>query len=84
MSGGQNGKGTVLDVEEIAELFIDDGDDDVNHMWCCDPDVAWCGADISGDPASGYDFSVDPEDCAMCLLADEQGQYVCKVCNPRG
>ena len=67
-----------------TDAVTDEGEDDIIHMWCCDPDVAWCGADISGDPASGYDFSVDPEDCAMCLFADETDSYVCKVCNPRG
>jgi hypothetical protein len=41
-------------------------DDDLSHYYCCDPDVALCGADLSTVPV---DESVDT-DCVVCVDLD--------------
>jgi hypothetical protein len=37
------------------------GPTSLNHIFCCDPDTALCGADVSDDEL------VDEADCAVCL-----------------
>lgn len=40
-------------------------DDDFEHYYCCNPNVAFCGADVTDDVDVGDDF--DPEcPCPMC------------------
>jgi hypothetical protein len=39
---------------------------DVDHLYCCDPDVALCGIDLS-TVAEGHEF---PDLCTLCMLAD--------------
>jgi hypothetical protein len=34
---------------------------DINHWYCCDPDRALCGADVSDEP----EIDQDP-DCVVC------------------
>lgn len=42
-----------------------DVDDEFEHYYCCDPDRAYCGADISGD--EDLPDGVRPENpCPMC------------------
>lgn len=50
---------------------------DVDHWYCCDPDVAYCGLDLSGVP-DGEEFD---EMCPLCVLADEAGGF-CPSCSP--
>ncbi|WP_435597065.1 hypothetical protein [Streptomyces anulatus] len=41
---------------------------DLNHIYCCNPDLALCGADVSTHPIVG----IDDADCVVCLdLEDE-------------
>lgn len=44
-------------------------DGELTHLYCCDPDVAWCGQDISG-MAFSPPSAAEPE-CRACDLADE-------------
>lgn len=55
-----------------------DGPDGLTHIFCCDPDVAHCGADIKGSPEvmPGHSVPGSPE-CVMCDWLEDQ------VC-PRG
>lgn len=36
---------------------------DMNHIYCCDPNTAWCGADISDHVEVAPDV---PVDCVVC------------------
>jgi hypothetical protein len=45
-------------------LEVED-DETLDHLVCCDPDRALCGADVSG-----YEWAEDveePEDCVVCI-----------------
>lgn len=48
---------------------------DVDHWYCCDPDQAYCGMDLTGVP----DEPEFDEMCPLCVLADEAG-YECPGC----
>lgn len=52
-------------VEERAQEW----DDNVTHSWCCDENVAWCGADVSESPEVAPD---DPTDCPFCDLMERE------------
>ena len=39
------------------------GVNDLNHIYCCTPDVALCGTDISGDE----DVDYDEANCVVCV-----------------
>lgn len=48
--------------------------DGLDHWYCCDPDVSFCGRDISETP----DVAFDVASCVVCeSLADT---YVCSEC----
>lgn len=56
-------------------------DDDVVHYWCCDVNVAMCGADISDEPlVSG---ATKEQTCALCRIVYDNG-WTCPVpgCRP--
>lgn len=44
-----------------------DSDYDLDHWYCCDPNIAYCGRDISGD-AEGH---ADENLCPLCALVEE-------------
>jgi len=46
---------------------------DLNHVFCCIPDLALCGVDISGDEIVDYDEA----DCIVCLDLEDQTRPVC-------
>lgn len=46
-----------------------DAEDDLDHFYCCDPDVAYCGADISG---AYVVMSAEMTNlCPMCEVLDD-------------
>jgi hypothetical protein len=47
-------------------------DDDLHHIWCCDPDVAVCGVDLTGVPDAG-DVGDGVQVCPLCALAWDGG-----------
>jgi len=44
---------------------------ETSHIVCCDPHVAVCGAEVSGD---GWEPGPDdgPVDCLLCAIADAE------------
>lgn len=48
---------------------------DVDHLYCCDPDLALCGEDISGDVDLGDDPL--PQPCPLCEVLEH---YACPRC----
>jgi hypothetical protein len=47
------------------------GEPDLQHVICCDDDLAMCGKDVTGEIwASDEEAS---EFCPLCFLAEEQG-----------
>lgn len=69
---------------ELTEQPVDTGQDEpeVIHFWCCDPEVAWCGALLEGDYTDEYNYADSPTDCALCVLAGQTGNAICgKECD---
>lgn len=56
----------------------DPGTDDVNHRWHCRPDVAYCGADLTGHAEREF-ADDDPAVCVLCRIADDCG-HRCPAC----
>ena len=51
----------------------------MDHLYCCNPQVAWCGALLKPDETEcPPDCTVHP-DCVLCCYADETGQ-ACAYC----
>lgn len=50
---------------------------DVNHVYCCDPDVGLCGEDISAIP-DRWDHAVPV--CVVCEDLDEAGAPCSPTC----
>lgn len=59
----------------LLDSEADDGDN-LDHFWCCDPDVAYCGSDISD--ATERDFDEDAED--MCVVCYDMQFAICAKC----
>lgn len=55
---------TTAPTETPARLRSDD--DDLAHYYCCDPDIALCGADLS---TTSEDESIET-DCVVCVDLD--------------
>lgn len=71
--------GMKLDVDtRLTESprSTDDGDE-LTHLWCCDPDVALCGSDISNSVElyEGETIAGSPE-CIVC--EDLEGTCPCR------
>ncbi len=49
---------------EVAPSVTDSADSGVTHVYCCDPDTAWCGADISTTPEVPDYLPIDCPGCA--------------------
>jgi hypothetical protein len=49
------------------------------HLWCCDPDRALCGIDLTGHQDEGDAFP-DEWICAMCAVIDNSDM----PCGARG
>lgn len=45
--------------------------ENVNHLTCCDDDVALCGADVSAEPECGPGCDCVP--CPLCQLMQDSG-----------
>lgn len=43
-----------------------DAGDDIVHLFCCDPDLAMCGMDLTGAMATDDEFDNDP-----CVVSDD-------------
>lgn len=43
-------------------------DTDLNHIWCCDPDLALCGTDVSTVP----EIETEEVNCVVCLDLEDQ------------
>lgn len=48
-----------------------EGDGEINHIWCCRPEVTLCGADLSGH--GDHDDDCAHPVCPLCTLADKDG-----------
>ncbi|WUH94609.1 hypothetical protein OG900_33640 [Streptomyces sp. NBC_00433] len=42
-------------------------DDGLDHVYCCDPDIALCGTDISGADFAAFDAA----SCVVCADLDD-------------
>lgn len=55
-------------IEEQVEEAFDGSDSDV-HLYCCDPNLAYCGAILGGDDLGPADSG--PVDCIRCEVIDQ-------------
>jgi hypothetical protein len=53
------------------------GGTDLDHIYCCDPDVALCGTDISDAP------EIDPNSEINCVVCADLEFQPCALCCPR-
>lgn len=65
-----------VELEESPATTDDDHNDGLNHYYCCDPDKALCGRDISHHPE--IDHNIDNNnDCIVCT---DLITSVCPIC----
>lgn len=50
-----------------------DADDPFHHLYCCDENLALCGADLSGTEETGDCDEATCPVCPLCAIADEEG-----------
>lgn len=75
---------TVTDLlpAELEEE-TDGCEDDWDHYYCPkDPDIAYCGADISDAPIIANDAPMAHE-CPLCAVLMDAAGEVCAKCNRR-
>jgi hypothetical protein len=53
------------------------------HYYCCDPDIAMCGANITNCEDLGYTDTSRYDECPMCAHVDDTG-LPCPVPGCRG
>lgn len=46
------------------------------HYFCCDPNKALCGEDLTEDPEIEYDANKHQ----LCVVCDDLDNYTCKEC----
>lgn len=49
-------------------------DSDITHLYCCNPDVALCGTDVSDVPELADDAEIT---CVVCADLEEQPCPTC-------
>lgn len=58
--------GAVIETEEKPDTTDNSFGEDLEHWTCpCNPDLAFCGADLTG--AEFLDPIDSPDDCIVCL-----------------
>lgn len=62
---------TTTSTEPAISTTSDSG---MNHIFCCDPDTAWCGTDVSNDSEVGPDTEID---CVVCAELEDQPCPIC-------
>jgi hypothetical protein len=70
----------LLDRPEPPGTALPGDDDARRHIWCCVPEVALCGADLSG---AEDDDDEDEPVCTLCAIADAEGM-ACPVTGCKG
>jgi hypothetical protein len=60
----------IQHVEYAPDVEIADDDDGDVHQFCCDPDRALCGEDMSG---WGFVSNEEPLDCIRCDVIVQAG-----------
>lgn len=66
----------LLIVDETRPWSASADDDDLDHLWCCDRDVALCGANITN--ATDWLGAGDmPDECVVCHDLEDQ---ICPRC----
>jgi hypothetical protein len=64
-----------VSVREQPQPATDVTDDEVCHWFCCQPDLALCGADLTGMAPGGP----NDIDCPLCVLVAERPCVRCGV-----
>lgn len=49
-------------------------DSEITHLYCCDPDTALCGEDITDSPEVPDGVGID------CVVCDDLEQFDCPTC----
>lgn len=54
---------------ETVAYRTEGSNDAIIHVWCCDPDLALCGKDVSAEPEVPDGFGID---CVVCIDLEDQ------------
>lgn len=65
-----------LMTQESPVLNDGDYDDHLDHIYCCDPDLALCGADIEGVTEETW----DTEPANPCIVCEDLVGKPCRIC----
>lgn len=60
-------------LEAIAAQQSTGTSQSLNHIYCCDPDAALCGADVSTHP----EVDLSEADCVVCVDLEDA---ICPTC----
>lgn len=73
---------TVIEPSTLA--LKEAHDDDIDHVYCCDPNTSICGKDISD-----LDEECDPDcwthpTCSVCWINRHSILWTCPLCDKQG
>lgn len=60
----------MTDISFLEETFTELSDDDIDHIYCCNPDLALCGKDVTGEPMTDHDRD-NGKFCELCVSFEE-------------
>lgn len=60
----------------LAEATTSGTTDNLDHVYCCNPDAALCGTDISGHEFASFDVA----DCVVCADLEAVGAPCSPTC----
>jgi hypothetical protein len=52
--------------------------DDLDHLFHCNPDIGLCGSDISGTPMAADDVVIPKDN--LCIVCDDLVDHPCPIC----
>lgn len=51
-------------------------DDELDHWWCCNPDIALCGTDVS----TAKEKEINPDSPLTCVVCQDLYDAPCSLC----
>lgn len=60
-------------------LNTTDEDDDLEHVYCCNENLALCGTDLTTYPEAEGTYEAPTPD--TCLVCDDLSHHPCKECD---
>jgi len=73
-------KELVLSIDRARQRRLSE----IDHVVCCDPDTALCGADQTGEPPALGKPDTSKRMCTACAALTEDVEYKCSTDCPGG